>query len=295
MLTILIITYNSQNQIIDCLESINNSLITDPANPQINIVIIDNHSQDQTVKAIKQYQKNSRFEIVLITNTENSGFAKAVNQGFIHVQAKYHPELFLLLNPDAILDNLCLTALLSAAKKQPRAGLISASILDPKTQKHWFLMGKIHWLKFKTSHQKPSNQQPTSQPAMNCKLPSAYLTGCCLLIKKNVIARIGLFDERFFLYYEDADFSIRAQKAGFGLWVEPTALCFHHESQSSSSDLKTYNLVKNGLIFFHIHNPRCLIPYFWLIFYLRWFYHHFCSHKKPVTQAIDDFHSLSHK
>lgn len=154
---------------------------------------------------------------------------------------------------------------------------------------------------------------------------TSYLTGCALSIPKEVIRKLSscdkvrnrgvvdsppcgkeelacppklqrrregvikIFDEKFFLYYEDADFSLRAKKAGFKLKIIPKVICYHKESASSSSEIKNYHLVKSGLVFFHKHYPKILLPYFWLVFYLRFFYHKYISKKETVLQAMLDF------
>ena len=89
---------------------------------------------------------------------------------------------------------------------------------------------------------------------------SEFLTGCAMLIKRDVFEQIGFLDEAFFLYYEDADFSLRARKAGFSAWVVPEATVIHLEVSQKSSQ-KPYFLVLSGLIFFARHTPAYLRPY----------------------------------
>jgi hypothetical protein len=94
----------------------------------------------------------------------------------------------------------------------------------------------------KTQHlYKPKSESPYG---------TEYLSGCGMLIKKDVFKKIGLFDERFFLYYEDADFSVRAKKAGFDLVVVPAAHLKHLEQSNTNNSAKIYWLVISGLIFF---------------------------------------------
>jgi len=270
VLTIIIITYDSQNQIGSCLKSINKQGI------QANILIIDNNSNDKTWQKILTLKQQN---LTLINNKVNSGFAKAVNQGIRYSSKKFKSSLFLLLNPDATLDKNCLKTLIKTIQLNHRIGLCSPIIKNPKNKKIIFAKGQINWTKMNTSH---SFQQEGS---------SDYLTGCCLLIKKAVTDKLKGFDERFFLYFEDADFSLRARQAGFKIKTISSAICFHEESKSSNPNAKTYFLVKNGLFFFQKHfSLPVRLFYFWPILFIRLLYHQLISHKKPVAQALKDFY-----
>ena len=111
-----------------------------------------------------------------------------------------------------------------------------------------------------------------------------------MIFNKKTKEKIGLLDERFFLFYEDADFCLRAKKAGGKLVVFPDLEICHIESASfSKQDIKTYHLVKIGLLFFHKHSLRKLRPFFWAKFYTRIFYHKFFSKKQIVLKAMKNF------
>ncbi len=297
-ISFIIITYNNEKEIKKCLESIKSQDIN------FNIIIVDNNSGDRTLSLIKKFsihtnnpsplgeKESGKFaKIHLIKNKKNLGFAQAVNQGINYAQKKFHPDFYFLLNPDAYLGKKCLSKILEYAPKNDT--LISPLIVNPKNNQPWFSGAKINWLKFRTNHIK---LQTT-----NYKLQTDYLTGCALLIPKKITQtlssssnderkkRTKIFDEKFFLYYEDADFSLRAQKAGLKLKIIPQAICYHQESSSSDLKDKNYYLVKSGLIFFYKHYSKFLLPYFWLIFYLRFFYHKLISKKEVALKALKDF------
>ncbi len=271
IVAIIIITYNSQNQISNCLKSIEQCAIDNEMEKKI--IIIDNNSTDSTLKIIQ----SGNFDPEIIANKKNIGFAKAVNQGIKLAIEKIGADFLLLLNPDATLSKQCLSTLLKSWKEEKRIGAMSPLIIDPTDKKPWFSGAKINWLRMSTNH----NIHPSSK--------TDYLTGCVLLLSKNTIQRVGHFDEAFFLYYEDADFSTRIKKAGLSLVIEPKAIAHHEESQSSTPSTKNYCLVKSGLLFFRKHYPKLLLPYFWTIFYLRYFYHQNISKKEIVIKALQDF------
>lgn len=271
-LTIIIVTYNSQDHIESCLKSIENQEISS------DIIFIDNNSADKTLEKLEKI-KNKKSNITLIKNKLNLGFAKAVNQGITYSKKTQGNQLFLLLNPDATLEKNCLKKMIEKINSKSEIGLCSPIIKNPKNNKIIFRQGLINWWKMKTLHSKNSTR------------PTDYLTGCCLLIKKSVLDKVKGFDENFFLYYEDADFCLRAREKGFLLSLAEKATCFHQESQSSNSKIKNYHLVKSGLIFFHKHFHLLIrLFYFWPIFWLRWFYHFLFTQKKSVIQGLEDFY-----
>lgn len=277
MLAVIIVTYNSHRQISDCLASVFLQKTSSP----LSVIVIDNNSadRDKTEKILRSFD---RLAVEYIQNSANYGFAKAVNQGITIARNKYQAANFLLINPDATLEENCIENLLQSAKNNPAVGLVSATILNPKDESVWFSQGLIDWQSQKTHHISEENNHSMTNRRR-------YLTGCCLMITANAVDRIGLFDERFFLYYEDADYSLRAQSAELSIVVADSAVCWHEESQSSEAEAKTYFLCKSGLHFFHKHNPWYRRPYFWLIFLLRLGYHKYWSKKQTVWQALADF------
>jgi GT2 family glycosyltransferase len=273
-LVVVIVTFNNQSTITACLKSISKNTLSSLK----GLVVVDNASSDQTIQTIENLAKKISFPIKTYKNHQNVGFAKAANQGLRLAEKIFSPDSFFLFNPDAQLKQNCLKKLLQESFQEPSLGLVSPFIYQNNFQKtSWFIGGRLSWVKLNATH-------------VNCPLKSQYLTGCALLIKKEVLQKIGYLDEHFFLYYEDADFSLRAQQAGYSLRLVPKAICYHQESHSfSSAKLKNYYLVKSGLLFFYKHYPLWALPYFWGYFWLRFSYHQLFSHKKLVLQAMQDF------
>lgn len=271
----IVVTFNSEK----CIEKCISSLIGQKSVTQ-KIIIIDNNSSDNTIDILPNIIPE---DAVIIQNKKNVGFAAAVNQGLKYALENVKDAgYFFLLNPDAWLANNCLEKLISKFDKNKQLGLASPLIINPDTQKPWFSGAKTSWVRQRNVHLDPKFN--------HCQLQvTSYLTGCALLIKKSVIPKIGFFDERFFLYYEDADYSLRARKAGFAIKIVPSAACFHRESQSSTADIKNYHLAKSGLLFFHKHFPKWALFWFWTVFWIRLFYHKYISRKKVVLGAMKNF------
>lgn len=268
-LAIIIIVYNSAPCIKKCISSVLQSILDGVAT---KIILIDNNSSDSSKEILKKYGNRENFD--LIFNNKNIGFAKAANQGIFHAKSNFDPDFFFLLNPDAYLGKNCLQKLIQHSKNNRHSDLASSNIIDPKTNTSWFSGGNIDWFSFKTKHADSALQ---------------YLSGCALFIKKEVFFKIGTFDERFFLYYEDADFGLRARKAGFNLNIVADSICFHIESQSSDLETKNYHLAKSALFFFHKHYPKWALPFFWIMFWARFFFHKYFSKKEAVSKGLSDF------
>ncbi len=271
VITIIIITYNNETTIENCLFSVFKNKLS---GFKKKIIVIDNNSQDKTPKILKRFIKDSRVSNIIL-NDFNEGFGKTINT--IIEEEKYASGFFFLLNPDTIIEKDVLENLIETAKKRKKIGLLSCKIIDPSTKKIIFEKGSIDFLCFKSLHDPPKTFQ------------EQYVTGCALLIKNSLIEKIGGFDPNFFLYYEDADFSRRALDAGFEIDTESSAICFHQESHSTSSETKDYFLTRNALYFFKKHYPKIALPYFWSVFILRLSYHKFFSKKPIIIKAMQDF------
>ncbi|NTW26710.1 MAG: glycosyltransferase family 2 protein [Candidatus Moranbacteria bacterium] len=245
---VVILNFNGALTLPACLTSVFQSDY-----PNFEIVIVDNDSRDGSFEQAKDKFSRCHF----IKNSENIGFSKGNNVGIRFALEKFADFVF-VLNNDTIVEKATLSSLVKVAISNSDAGIISPLIMNKNNASVWFSGGKILWHKMKTLHltEKTSGNSYSSQ----------YLSGCAMLIKKEVFKKIGLFDERFFLYYEDTDFSLRASKAGFSLMIAPIAHIQHLE-QSTGNNSKIYWLVLSGLIFFKIHTSSK--QRVWLFLYIN--------------------------
>jgi GT2 family glycosyltransferase len=107
---------------------------------------------------------------------------------------------------------------------------------------------------------------PNSKLKSKEPFETEYISGCAMLIKKEVFREAGLLDEIFFLYYEDADFCFRAGRKGFRSLVVPHSRAYHFEKSEFDKSSKIYWLVISGILFFRKNTPSLLKP--WMYFYL---------------------------
>lgn len=238
---ILVLNYNGEGCLPRCLASLQ---ATDYSNYQV--VVIDNGSKDQSfVTAQANFPK-----YIYINKETNTGFAAGMNTGIIYAKEKGFDFVW-LVNYDAEVLPDTLSRLIQAHKEDPGREALSPIIQDP--QGHiWYAGGKINYLRMRTEHQ--------TQVLGNTPYTTQFLTGCAPLLSLNLLRTVGIFDERFFLYYEDADLSARILASGHQLTVVPQALVIHAE-KSQENPQKLYYLVHFGLLFFALHTPKRLRPY----------------------------------
>lgn len=188
-------------------------------------IVVDNGSTDTTENYLLKNFPKVRF----LKLGKNYGFAKAVNQGI----KKSIGEYIFLINNDSYLDKDCLKYLVETAVAHPEIGFVSSKILKYGNRKvidnagdnidvsgHLIIRG----------HNQKDNL--TYSRDGNCFLAS----GGGSVIKREVFKRIGLFDEDYFMYMEDADFFFRAQLAGFKGWYQPKSIVYHIGKGSSSKN-----------------------------------------------------------
>jgi hypothetical protein len=199
----------------------------------MRILVVDNASSDDSVASIRREFPS----VEVIVNALNLRFAGGNNVGIRHALQK-GTEYVLLLNNDTTVDPEFLTELVKRAEGDPAIGMVGAKIYyysDPG--RIWFAGGRIEWWKGWISHiglrESDHGQHDTSADV-------DYITGCCLLVKRSVIDKTGMLDERFFMYGEDVDWCLRAQRAGFRLLYEPRAKVWHKLSVSSGGHFSWY-------------------------------------------------------
>lgn len=250
---IIVLNYNGKDCLPACLESL--SLLE---YPNWEGIVVDNLSSDNSLPLAEKASPQFTF----VRNSKNEGFAKGMNIG-IRLALARGAEWCWIINYDTEIDRSALTRLVAVAQRHPQAGLLSPVIYGKGSAHPWFAKGHINFFRMRALHDKPTKSEFSRE-----SYPSEFLTGCALLIKKEVVKTIGLFDERFFLYYEDADYSLRAAQAGFSCLVVPGARVWHAEV-SQARPGKTYFLVYSGLLFFEKHTSFFLRPYFWAYVTIR--------------------------
>ncbi|MFC1711917.1 glycosyltransferase family 2 protein [Patescibacteria group bacterium] len=244
---IIIVNYNGDPYILECLKSLYKS---DISNFKVDILIVDNKSSDNSIEKIKtQFPK-----VKIVKNQKNLGFAAACNRG-IKISLQSKAQFIFLLNPDTVVEKKLVKPLIETAKKENKIGIISPLLKDKYRDKDVYTTGlEFNKIIGKTSH-KHYKDRPKNI------IYEDLVSGCAMFIKTEVFNKIGFFDERFFMYFEDSDFCLRAKAAGFKIVLEPQVVVNHEISKSTGkkSKSKAKNLIKSNLIFILKHTTW----YFW--------------------------------
>lgn len=252
-LSIVLVNYNTPQDVLDVVASLNSATI--PKDLQVDTILVDSASTDNSVSIFKSKLKHLK----LITSTENLGFAGGNNLG-IKQALLSSPDVVLLLNPDTIVPKSFFTDFLKSAISRPEVGLLTPKIYFAKGYEFhkdrykkqdlgkviWGAGGVIDWANLYGSNAHVDEVDDGSLKQSQ----TDFATGACLFIKREVLEQVGLIDERYFLYLEDLEFSLRAKRHGWQIVFDPTIYIWHKVSQSSGigSSLNDYFITRNRLL-----------------------------------------------
>ena len=200
------------------------------------IVAVDNASDDSFVKTVSKNHK----DVILLTNSKNKGFSGGVNTGIQYALLKKY-DFVALINNDAKPEKQWLEKLIEVMKDS-RVGIATGKLL--KTDGTIDSTGDL-FTSWGLAYPRGRNEPDNGQYDKPEKVFSG--TGGASLYRCKMLEQIGLFDEKFFAYYEDVDLSFRAQLAGWGVAYNPKAVA-HHKIGASSGKVPgftTYMTIKN--------------------------------------------------
>jgi len=223
---VVILTWNGRALTMECLESLE-SVRT----PDTHIIVVDNASNDGTAAAIRE-RYEARVEV--IENESNLGFAAGNNVGMRHALAA-GAEFVLLLNNDTAVDPHFLDELLRPMLEDTEIGIAVPKIYYyTPPDRIWFAGGEV-FLARGTARHVGIRQRDAGQ--FDEPRDTDYATGCALLARAGLIARVGLLDTSYVAYFEDADFCMRARRAGYRIRYVPSAKVWHKISASTGGQL----------------------------------------------------------
>lgn len=214
LISIVIVNWNGERFLPGCL----NSIFSQPFK-SFEVIIVDNGSKDKSVEIIRGFP-----EVLLLENKENTGFAAGNNRGINAAKGKY----ILTLNNDTILKEDFFEELVKALNASgENAGMLAPKILSMEDRKTIDSVGGLliypdGLAKGRGRLERDENQYDETASF----IPSA----CAGLYRKDMLAKIGAFDEDFFAYCEDTDLGLRARLSGYDCVNVPKAVVYHHYS-----------------------------------------------------------------
>ncbi len=256
-----LLTFNDNKSTTECLTSLN-KLNKDGID--LNVLVIDNAS-DNPFTSDKDYEN---FNLKIIRNDKNLGFSGGHNIG-IKYALENGANYITILNNDTEVDENLITA--SIKSFELNTGIVVPKIYFAKGYEYhkerysendkgkviWYAGGRIDWGNVIGEH---LGVDEIDKGDFTKRFETEIATGCCMMVKSEVFKTVGYLSEKYFLYYEDADFSIRVHKNGYRIIFEPKAIVWHKNAAStggSGSQLQDYYITRNRLFFgFKYASPR---------------------------------------
>jgi len=229
-LSIIIVSWNVREDVLDCLRSIGRNPATDP----FEVILVDNASSDGTVEEVRA----TYADVTVVANTENRGFAGANNQALDVAKGEY----LLLLNPDTLVHPGALDLLLRFMDSHPDVGACGPRLLnsDGTTQlsvRHFPTIRAALYrhsaLRYTRLFRSEYERSLMKDFGHDVQTDVDVVKGAALMVRLSVLERVGCLDEVFFMYYEEADLCLRIQKAGCRVVFLPEAQITHTGCRSS--------------------------------------------------------------
>ncbi|MBI2085877.1 glycosyltransferase [Candidatus Daviesbacteria bacterium] len=250
LVSVVIVTRDRKKDLIDCV----NSYLKSSYQP-LEIIVVDNASKPPLVTWFPKRYKG----IKLITSEFNIGAAAGRNLGLAQAQGEY----ILFSDDDAYADKNMVKKLVSVFEKNNKAGIVQPLVYDRANKD--MLQGAGHDINLTTGRIWASGVK-VKDTGQYRGLREVPMCGCVWMVKREVFAKIGNYDEDYFIPYEDSDFSIRAAKAGFKLYCYSEAKTWHRGLKSTfvhpwiewlgiTSPERAFRVARNKMIFMRKHSP----------------------------------------
>ncbi len=230
-ISIIIVNYNGKDYLRNCLQSIY-ATVRDIA---FEVVVVDNASSDGSQAMIV-----AEFpQVLLVRNERNRGFAAANNQALVITGGRYA----LLLNTDTVLKEGAVSALFSFMEDHSGVAMACGQLLNADGSKQnsmapfpslLTLLFNLPLLEMLFPRKFPSKRQDYGIPF---EIDSGI--GACLLVRRDAIEKVGLFDERYFFFFEETDWALRMKKAGWNVYHVPSAFIYHFQGQSIGHNIRS--------------------------------------------------------
>lgn len=262
---IVLVNYNNWLDTIECVQSLLNAEVD-----HSNILIIENGSKNESYNQLR----NSFPDINIIPSIHNLGFSGGNNLGINYGLTK-KVEYIILLNNDTMVEKNSIKLLLDGMKEYSDVSLGTGQIrCYPAKEKIWYAGGKIilwRGLALHSMFLKKVSSIKIIQPE-----PTEFISGCYMCIKTSHVDRLGFFNEKFFLYLEDIEYSARAINKGLKLMYFPKSIIYH--KWRGETDLKyetLYYAVRNRKLLIDLAFPIIAKFYFQIIIMIKmsfWFF-----------------------
>jgi GT2 family glycosyltransferase len=230
-ISIIIVNWNTRDLLQKCLESIYKTI----HDISYEIICVDNASTDGSAAMLQEKHPQVR----LIQNEENRGFGAANNQAMLVMKGRYA----LLLNSDAVLTENALRELFTFMEAQSDAAMACGQLLNADGSKQNSIASFPNLLTLLTNTSLLEylfpNRYPSKRYSHDKPIEVDSCIGACLLVRRRAIEDVGMFDERYFFFFEETDWAYQMKEAGWKVFHVPAAFIYHMQGQSIGRDIKS--------------------------------------------------------
>lgn len=212
-----------------------------PFNDNMEVIIVDNASQQNEASIIL----NKYPQVKVIQSDRNLGFAGGNNLGINAAKGEY----IFLVNNDTIFTDFNVQALMDRLRSSTKIGMVCPKIRFAWDNKPIQFAGYTPLSRI-TVRNRAIGYGEADQGQYDKSHPTPYAHGAAMMLKREVIKKVGLMPECYFLYYEEFDWSMMITRSGYEIWYEPACTIYHKESQTTgqNSPLRTYYITRNRLL-----------------------------------------------
>jgi hypothetical protein len=251
-LSIVIVSYNASKLLETCLHHVFKAL-SFAKFKKTEVIVVDNASSDDSVRLVK-----NRFpSVYLICNKKNVGFAKGNNQGI----KKSHGRYILLLNSDTKISQDALVSAVSEAEKDEKIAVVGGRLLntdDSIQQSVGFfptLLKVFFWMSFLDDIGPISDlikpYHVTNRGFYKKSQEVDWVSGAFMLVRRDAIAKVGLLDEKIFMYGEEVEWCYRIKKVGYKIYYYPSVSVYHYKGGSGAGEYSGIVEEFTSLLYFY--------------------------------------------
>lgn len=247
------VSFHSNEETLEVVKQLRENSL--PLGVESHVYVVDNNCSEDLKKKLEKYDN-----ALYVESTGNIGFAAGNNLGIKKALAD-DSDIIVFLNNDTIVPKDLILNILSSPIVDKNVGVVGGLIyfakgfeFEDKYKKDelgnviWYAGGEYDWSNVYAKH---LGVNEVDKGQYNKVQDTDFITGCLFITKAEVLKKIGLFDERYFLYFEDSDLGMRIKKAGYKLVFDPNIKLAHKVAQSSGigSPLNDYFITRNRLLF----------------------------------------------
>ena len=246
-IAVILVNWKKYNLTSNCIDSLNKSNYKN-----FKIILVDNEYSEKSLIDLR----NKHKELIVFKEKNNLGFAGGNNIGIRYALENDYDYIMLLNNDTEVKENFILP-LVERIEKDHFLGAVQPLILNFSNKSIiWNAGGKLNKFLGLTSTRLNNNKLNSSIVFDDY---TDWISGCCILIKSEILTKVGLLDEKFFNYYEDVDWSLRMKNLGYDLGFVKESIIYHHGSSSSRNKKTKEGVISSKIHYFNIRNHILLL------------------------------------